>query len=117
MIIRSKFFSIPFLIEGRELREGLTWGGWGNGYVAISPNHPLYGKSYDESNNELQCNVDLTYANYASRLRIPKKYNVPEKWWTFGFDTFHYDMNMDNWNMNRVLEETLILKKLLDDYK
>lgn len=38
------------------------------------------------------------------------------KIWAFGFDTAHLDDNMSNWNADRVVEETLKLRDILQTW-
>lgn len=55
--------------------------GWGNGYIGVSPEHPWFGKDYD--NVDANVHGGLTYA----RNRAPKQ--EPDGYWWIGFDTAH----------------------------
>lgn len=101
-------FAIPMRISGMEGEMG-----WGNGYVAISSNHPMYGKSYEEC--YLEIHGGLTYSNYAKNLNIPKKYNIPDSFWVLGFDTAHYNDTIERWpNEQSILNEAIKLKEQLE---
>jgi hypothetical protein len=79
--------------------------GWGNGYVAISPSHCLYGKGENSLsvNGKIKVHGGLTYAQHGDGDYAPKN------WWVFGFDTSHYTDNLENWPKERVIEETIRL--------
>lgn len=91
-----------------------------NGYVAVPPEHPLYGKGYDESEVEdLDVHGGVTYADYAKQLPTASEYldpkEPPRDWWVFGFDTCHYGDNSDEWNLETCTEETRRLQKQLEE--
>jgi hypothetical protein len=78
--------------------------GWGNGYVSLPKTHKHYGKSYNDLMSELpNLNVELTYGNQE------------DEYWVIGFDSAHYGMNQQNWNKQRVLNETIELERLLNE--
>jgi len=54
----EKFNCIPFIIENTWLM-GMDRG-WGNGYVAIPENHPLFGKDY---NDKIKCDLSKVKFN------------------------------------------------------
>lgn len=62
--------------------------GWGNGYIGIPPEHPWYGKDYDD----IDANVHggLTYSNPC------KPREKPDGYWWIGFDTAHLNDNQHN---------------------
>jgi hypothetical protein len=76
--------------------------GWGNGYVAVSPKHCLYGKGENSSsiNGKIKIHGGLTYAQHGDGDYAPKN------WWVFGFDTCHSGDNISNWPEERVIQET-----------
>jgi len=74
--------------------------GWGNGYVAIPPMHPAYKMDYDTLLFDLKVHRGITYADFGDGN------NAPKEWWVFGFDTAHYDDNLEKWPKERVIKET-----------
>ncbi|MCD8207524.1 MAG: hypothetical protein LUD72_06280 [Bacteroidales bacterium] len=102
-----------------------------NGYVAVSPSHPLYKVAYLDGNEALD-NIDvhggITWSNYAQKEYLGKDgkmhkamtnmvekgdavsgnmEDIKEDWWVFGFDTAHVGDNSYNWNKETVTKETL----------
>jgi len=76
--------------------------GWGNGYVAVTPSHCLYGKgenSYSIS-SKIKVHGGLTYSQHGDGDYAPKD------WWVFGFDTSHFGDNLQRWSKEDVEEET-----------
>lgn len=73
--------------------------GYANGYVAISPEHPLWRAHYGS------CDIDvwggLTFSDDADCIQEwdnvemidnVKQTDIPQDWWVLGFDTMHaYD--------------------------
>lgn len=124
-IITYKTF--PFVISNKWLdrpdipKEFLIEHGWGNGYLAISKNHPLYGMDYNDI-PYFDVNGGLTYANmitsmYNHHPEVMEKYKIPKDLWVIGFDTNHYGDNMSRWpDEQSVLNETLRLQKQIDEY-
>lgn len=81
--------------------------GWGNGYVAIPPSHILYKKHYDEvyyifeyETQQISIHGGLTYSDFGNGE------NAPKDWWVFGFDTSHFQDNLENWPKEAVEAET-----------
>jgi hypothetical protein len=80
--------------------------GWGNGYVAVPPSHCLHSMDYLDCNAvELPPTVHggLTYARPGDGIYAPKD------WWVFGFDTMHWNDNLETWPKEAVIEETMSL--------
>lgn len=93
--------------------------GAGNGYVAVPPTHPLYGKTDFEifEANCLHVAGELSLAMNADAARkllecVPD--SVPGDWWIIGFDTMCMGMTTANWPMARVIEETKKMKEQID---
>lgn len=116
--------------------------GYANGYVAIPPGHPCYGKSslQLEDENEIHIHGGITYS---SPVVYGEEYNgmkvnpiyintraivfvdaeyvngnadaVPDDWWVIGFDTCHFGDSMLRWTRNEVIKETLNLKSQLEE--
>lgn len=82
-------------------------GGWGNGYVAVHPGHPYYGKHYDEISG-VDVHGGLTYSAPYNAERDPIE---AQGCWVFGFDTAHAYDSLDNWpDAESVLAEAQRLK-------
>jgi hypothetical protein len=84
--------------------------GWGNGYVAVPPSHILYKKHYDEvyymfedEAQQISIHGGLTYSQFGDGE------NAPKDWWVFGFDTNHFQDDIETWPKEKVEEETLDL--------
>ena len=97
--------------------------GYANGYVAVPKDHPFFGKDYDDV--DVEVHGGLTFAcpgNNITAANLPETevlegclYDLDENWWVFGFDTCHYMDNLDNWPREAVIDETLSLKKQLEE--
>jgi len=80
--------------------------GWGNGYVAVPPSHPLWGVHYDNV-DDIDVHGGLTYSEmndipglFVGRPEIPRNY------WVFGFDTKHWYDTEEKWPKEAVEAET-----------
>ena len=119
--------------------------GAANGYVAIPPTNKYYGLPYDSPEVEaLSAHGGITYAEFATYketsvswpiLTKPefvgkrntlltynelwflgdKPQEIPDDWFILGFDTCHWGDNKENWNEDKVAQETLELAKQLDE--
>lgn len=77
--------------------QGLSCG-YANGYVAVPPEHSMYGKHYDEV--DVSIHGGLTFSEKKPDINNPKWWenveklgfteDIPEDYWIFGFDTCHY---------------------------
>ena len=117
MIIRHKK-TFHFVLEcNPELRQALKWGGWGNGYAAVMPGHPLYEMEYNDIYEVCKIDIDseLTYSGYAESLSIPDDIKIPAKAWVIGFDTLHWDDTLERWPKEAVLAEAKKLEKQIND--
>ena len=74
--------------------------GWGNGYVAVPPTHPAYKMDYDTLMYSIDVHGGLTYSQFGNGK------NAPKDWWVFGFDTSHWNDNLDKWPKEAVEAET-----------
>lgn len=100
-----------------------------NGYVAVPPEHPLYGLDYETAYDMLRkagyegCHHGFTYSDPKKQKLDSEKIlcdNLPDDfddWWVFGFDTCHCDDNINVWNEGAVISETLDIKEQLDGYR
>ena len=80
--------------------------GWGNGYVVVFNNHPMYGKGYGEVPADVH--GGLTFSGSANDF--PELTEEFEGGWVFGFDTAHYCDDMERWPKEAVERETENLK-------
>ena len=115
--------------------------GYANGYVAIPPGHPCYRKRYtDEIVENVHVHGGITFSepacyedeSFMSKRKINPEYigtrsylfedaeyitdnkDVPDDWWILGFDTCHYQDNLQRWTRENVITETENLKKQLE---
>lgn len=83
-------------------------GGNFNGYIAVTPEHPFYGKDYDEVDLMLHkkgfyVHGGLTLASDPSFCpHLPTEH---QKFWILGFDTRHADDTAEYWTEKRTWEE------------
>jgi len=93
-------------VQKKMQRDALYFGpqylppmGYANGYVAVPPEHPLYGKGYDDV--DIDAWGGLTLAAVRSDCKWDAEHiemidggsfaDIPQDWWVFGFDTMHFD--------------------------
>ena len=106
-------------------KSHLCYAGYANGYVAIPPEHPLFGKSYDEATAAgIDTHGGLTFAEKSDLL---VKYwdshlelldgQLPEGYWVFGFDTMHYSDNLETCPREYVVEVVTRLKHNLENFE
>lgn len=127
----SKYNCISFLhneINKEHLTFKMHWGwdnscGYANGYVAIPPEHPLYGCDYDDF--YVDVHGGLTYARLGSVVKSSFNPNyielisledIPDDYWVFGFDTMHWGDTLDNWSRENVIEEVKKLENFFANY-
>ena len=95
---RSKYLSVT--VSADVLNEK----GWGCGYVAVPPTHPLHlgniTKEKISSVHALDVHGDITYNDWGNGK------NAPKDWWVFGFDTAHHGDTIDRWPKEAVESET-----------
>lgn len=103
--------------------------GWGNGYVIIPKEHPLFGVEYWDVEEQIEVHGGLTFSQYLEDMNLNvildgnehlQDSNLSKKrikdYWIFGFDTCH--INSGNFNTKqKVLNETLYLKEQLEEIK
>lgn len=97
--------------------------GYANGYVAVPPEHPWFDKSCDEVEGEITIHGGLTFSaksedcvKYWKSIEIISDSDtIPTGWWVFGFDTMHFDDNLNTWPRERCVKETLRLKQQLEN--
>lgn len=117
---------VPFLNStvNKDLRPlSFCDSGYANGYVAVPPEHPLFGKHYDKVDDMIDINSSLTFSdtsdsccNWDDIETINDNSNtIPLGWWVFGFDTIHLGYTLKTWPKERCIEETLRLKEQLEE--
>lgn len=77
-----------------------TWskGGWGNGYVRIAEGHSFYDKGYDDI--DVSVHGGLTFSEH-----MKDNNRFSDGYWV-GFDTVHYNDDLQKWPKDAVLDET-----------
>lgn len=73
----------------------------GNGYVGIPKWYPFYKKNYSELNKYVIIHGGLTFSDF----------NEDKSLWIIGFDTNHYNDDMNNFPYDFVLNETIYLRE------
>lgn len=91
-----------------------------NGYVAVPPEHPLFGENIDNKDvANLRVHGGVTFAGPFKDVNDVDVYldceEPPCNWWAFGFDTVHYGDNADKWNLETCTEETRRLQIQLEE--
>ena len=105
-----------------------------NGYVAVPPTNKYHGKSYYDI-DDIEVHGGITYSEpvtvgkttFMTKWKVDKKYigkrdpilrnaefitentEIGDDWWIFGFDTFHFGDDEENWDRNSVITETMDL--------
>ena len=123
---------IAFLNKARndEYREAMSQTslksdcGYANGYVAVPPEHPYHGVSYDKmlvdvhgaltfdaSAKEINSSIN---PNWEKIEFIGDETELPDDYWVFGFDTLHCHDTIHTWPRERCVEETLKLNDQLE---
>ncbi len=103
-------------------------GGWGNGYVLLPPNHPFYGKHYDDI--DIRAHGGLTFGEYfdsdvflqwIEKREIDgdvtiENYEKFNNYWIIGFDTNHLGDDSYTCTKDYVMIETKYMyKQCIDD--
>lgn len=128
-------------IRGNDWRRWLSFisHGEANGYVAVPPGNGYHGRHYDDI-EDIDVHGGLTYSepavlgevSFASKTPIRPEYvgrrnpifdnaeyvdgkpeDIGDDWWVFGFDTFQFDDNPEEWDREAVIRETLHLMEQL----
>lgn len=89
--------------------DSILDGGNFNGYIAVLPEHPFYGKDYDEvsdllSKKDFYVHGGLTFANDDKDFCPELSEHFPD-YWILGFDTRHADDTAAYWTEERTWEE------------
>lgn len=120
---KNKLYAFLNSTINREMQafpSALCSCGYANGYVAVSPEHSMHGKNYNDVDVDVHCG--LTFGADARTVKEWKDIEclgfdsideVPDDYWVFGFDTMHCYDNLQTCNKEWCIEETLRLKKQL----
>jgi hypothetical protein len=100
--------------ENDWLARGVSDFGWGNGYVIIPEDHPMYGVHYDEI--PVDVHGGLTFSESVKDMDIENWPQIEgiKGGWVVGFDTCHYGDTESRWTKERVQKETDRLGKQLE---
>lgn len=86
--------------------------GWGNGYICIPEDNPLFGEHHEKINRIIglyHLGGGLTYSDLSCNFNSPEK---PDgNYWIVGFDTNHIGDNMRNSPKEKVEEITQEIKR------
>ena len=111
---------IWYVIENTDRRKHMTTTvsadvlferGWGNGYVAIPPTHPLHLGNLDNMQpDDIKKQINLVQSlNVHGGITLNDLgygKTAPKHWWVFGFDTGHYGDTIQKWPKEAVEAET-----------
>lgn len=110
--------------RNKEANNNGSQAGYANGYVAVPPEHPYFGKSYDDT--EIEVHGGITFAEYSDEIKkhwdkylsdiemLDGATEIPSGWYIFGFDTLHYRDSLETCPKEYCVAETLNLKEQLD---
>lgn len=101
-----KGLCLPFVFEYTENWQK-TKGGWGNGYVLISSDHPMSGVHYSQVYFEEELTFSGTFSTeMLEACGISKDITKDaDQYWVFGFDTLHF------WNNSVIHNEVWVRSK------
>lgn len=97
-----------FINTLNDVYDDLPDGGNFNGYIAVTPEHPFYGKDYDEVNamlhkKDFYVHGGLTLTSDSSFCpHLPTEHH---QFWVLGFDTRHAGDTAEYWIEERTWEE------------
>ena len=89
--------------------------GFANGYVGVTKNHPLYGKSYNDE--ETWCLDVHGGVTFSDRGECVVYGSVFSDMWVFGFDTAHYQDDKETCNREYCEHQLDKLEGQLKNYK
>ena len=104
-----------FIIKNEQFISGniVYKSGFANGYVALPPNHIWYNKPYDDI--PVHAHGGLTFSSTKKHcwdeksddlIEIDCNYDeIPDDFYVIGFDTRHYNDNLNNCSKEYVIEE------------
>jgi hypothetical protein len=98
-------------VKNQQNRQLGTYG-WANGYLILSNDHPYYGKDYDDINNNIEIYVHggWTFSSHLNKFKNVElkmldgdNINFEDDLWVIGFDTKHFDDDLEKWPREKVL--------------
>lgn len=103
----------------REVNKLIT-AGYANGYVAIYKDHPYFGKDYMDINVDIHGGLTFSksgkYFTFVDTECLEGCVDqLSEDWWIFGFDTCHSGDNLTTWPKDKVIDEVIKLKTILEE--
>lgn len=101
------------IVENTWLDRGIMNFGWGNGYVLIPRDHPLYEKQWNEI--EINTHYSITFSEKVDLELMLNCGLVMDDldMWMIGFDTVHFRDTLESWPKERVqLEADSLLSKI-----
>jgi hypothetical protein len=106
-----------FIQELTHLKDSGVECGWGNGYVVIPPEHPLYNVQCENMDVEVHGGLTLSKKITNGTLELFPALDVSDLGcWLVGFDTAHYGDDGYKWSMEAVQMETERLVLQLENY-
>lgn len=114
-----------FCIENEQYATGtyVVERGWGNGYLVLSKNHPLWGVHYDVINDShhLGAHSGWTFSQFYNKMKKQSSkfitdeslLEIKDDDWIIGFDTSHYNDNLINWPKEEVFKH---IRELVEYY-
>lgn len=114
-----------FCVENEQYTMGtyVVERGWGNGYLVLSKNHPVWGIHYDVINesHHLGAHGGWTFSQFYHKMKKQASKFITEESpleindddWIIGFDTAHYDDNLINWPKEEVFSH---VRELVEYY-
>lgn len=116
---KYKCFGFLNSTHNRHLQKCGIDCGYANGYVAIPPEHPLYGIHYNDVNIEVHGGLTFSkhfcFFNTTTPELLDAK--IPDNYWVFGFDTMHVSDTLESCPREYVINEVNILKEILENYE
>lgn len=110
-----------------KIYEGTINCGYANGYVAVPPEHPLHGKSYNSVYGFFDIHGGLTFSESIKDIKADGYMedtecigfdsfdDIPKDYWVFGFDTIHCDDGPHH-DRDWCIRETEDLKRQIEGF-
>lgn len=114
-----------FCVENEQYNTGIYMveRGWGNGYLVLPKDHPFWGVHYDQINESphMVAHGGWTFSNFYDKMKSQSSRFITDGSvlesnnddWVIGFDTAHYNDNLDNWPREEVFSH---IRELVEYY-